>query len=225
MTPLHLLLGEGGPTLLLWLIALAAVLTLAAAGLEIALERAGGADPAALPDWFATHGPRLYVFGGVPATLIAITITLGLVLALGSDPERTSVSLLWPLLLCLVTVVAVLGCGVGSPLTQHWGLGVASLAMGVSLIFPLLFVVNTLNSGETGRIAYPGRLIFALAAALMLLAAIIAGSALVALIVTSVRTARALHDRRARVTTLSLVPGVRGSGSADTTNRRAKLRR
>lgn len=203
MTPLHLFLGDGGPTLLLWVLGFAAVLTVIAAGLEIALERAGGPDPAALPDWFAERGPLLFLFGGLPATLVAVAITVGLVLALGGNPERSGMPLVWIVLLDSAALVAVLGLGIGSPLTRHWGLGVTTVAAGVSLIFPLLYISTTLAFTDSGALAYPERLVFAVTVGLMLLTAVIAVAALVSLAVTGVRSLHALrhrHDARPSLT-------------------------
>ena len=196
MTPFDLVLGEHGPTWLLGAIAVAAVLTLLAAALEIALVRAGGPDPGAPPDWFAARGPALFVLAGLPALVLAVGAGVALTLALGGNPEYAGIPLIVPLLLVLGVIVAVLAVGAGSPLTQHWGLAVAAFGAGLSAMFPLLFIANALPFAEDGSLAYPERLIFALTVGLILLSQIIAAAALVALAVTSLRTYQALRQRR-----------------------------
>jgi hypothetical protein len=188
MTPFHVVFGEHGPTALLGAIAVAAVLTLIAAGLEIALERAGGPDPAAPPDWFARHGPALFVLAGVPALGIATLGTIALSLALGGNPDRSNLPILWPLLLDLVVLVGVDTTAAGSPLGQHWGLGVAVFGVSAAAVFPLLFVINTLTFNENGGIPYPDRIVFSITVGLILLTVMIAMSALLALGITSLRT-------------------------------------
>ena len=196
MTALHLVLGEGGPPLLLGAIVVAAGLTLVAAALEIALERVGGPDPAALPDWFAEHGPALFVFGGMPALTIVLLSTAGLALALGANPEETDYSAAVPLLLDLVLLIAVIGLGAGSPLIQHWGLGIIAFAAGVGAIFVLLFLAETLPFADNGSLGYPERLVFAIIVALIAAAVIAAAAALLAICVAGFRTYRALRIRR-----------------------------
>lgn len=196
MTLFDVVLGGHGPALMLGALVLAALLTLVAATLEIALERAGGPDPAALPDWFARRGPAFFVLGGLPAIAVAVVAAIALTLALGSNPERSGMPPAVPLLLNLSVIVAIVCCGIGSPLTQHWGLGIAVFGIGLSAIFPLLFVANALPFADDSSIGYPDRLIFALAVGLILLTQILAASALLALGVTGLRTFRALRTRR-----------------------------
>jgi hypothetical protein len=206
MTLFDLVLGENGPAWLLGAVAIAALLTLAAAGLEIALERAGGPDPAAAPDWFAEHGPALFMLAGLPALLIALGASLILTVALGNNPERSGLPLIVPALLDLAVIVAIIAGGLGSPMTQHWGLGIAVFGFGVSAIFPLLYLTNTLPFAADGSLPYPDRFIFALAVGLILLTQIAAAAALISLVATSVRTWRSLRSRKApRTSYLTLV--------------------
>lgn len=198
MTLFDLILGENGPAWLLGAVAIAAVLTLVAAGLEIALERAGGPDPTTPPDWIAEHGPALFILAGLPALLIAIGASFGLTIALGNNPERSGLPLLVPAFLDLAVIVAIIAGGLGSPMTQHWGLGVAVFGAGVSAIFPLLYLANTLPFAGDGSLPYPDRFVFALAVSLILLTQIAAAAALVSLTVTSIRTWRLLRAQRAR---------------------------
>ena len=193
MTAFDLILGDQGPVVLLGAIGLAAVLTLVAAALEITLERAGGPDPAALPDWFAERGPALFVLAGVPALLLAFLSLIGLTLALGGNPERSGVPAALGLLVDLLVLVAVLGLGAGSPLTQHWGLAIAAFGGGVGAVFPLLYIANQLPFAGDGALRYPERFVFALTVGLILIALVAAAAALVALAVTGVRTARQLR--------------------------------
>jgi len=197
MTPFDFVLGEHGPRWLLGAVLLAALLTTVAAALEIALERAGGPDPAALPDWIAEHGPPLFVFAGAPALLLATLAALLLTLLLGGNPERAGLPLTTTLLVDVAVIVAMLGCGLGSPLTQHWGLAITAFGIGVGAIFPLLFVANALPFAADGGLEYPDRFIFALTVGLILFSLTLAGAALVALGAICVRIARALRDRRA----------------------------
>ena len=196
MTPFDLVLGGHGQAWLLGAIALAALLTLVAAALEIALERAGGRDPASPPDWFAERAPALFVLAGVPAIVLAVGATVALTLALGGNPERSGMPMIVPLLLNGGVLVAVFCCGVGSPLTQHWGLGVAVFGIGVSAIFPLLFLANALPFAEDGSLGYPERLVFALTVGLILLTQMLTAAALLSLLVTSLRTYRSLRSRQ-----------------------------
>ncbi|MGD9893443.1 MAG: hypothetical protein AB7R89_00400 [Dehalococcoidia bacterium] len=196
MTLFDIVLGENGPAWLLGAVAIAAALTLIAAGLEIALERAGGPDPAATPDWFAEHGPALFILAGMPALLIALAASLILTVALGNNPERSGLPLVVPIFLDLAVIVAIIAIGLGSPMTQHWGLGIAAFGVGVSAIFPLLYLTNTLPFAPDGSLPYPDRFIFALAVGLILLTQVAAAAALISLIATSVRTWRALRARR-----------------------------
>ena len=196
MTPFRVILGDGGPTLLLAAIGVAAVLTLVAAALEIALERAGGPDPAAPPDWFAERGPALFVLGGVPALALACLGAAALTLALGGDPEESALPVAVSLLLDVCVVVAIVCCGLGSPLTRHWGLAITAFGAGVGAVFVLLFVVNALPFADSGSLAYPERFVFALAVGLILAALVVAAAALIALAVTSVRTYRAVRGVR-----------------------------
>lgn len=196
MTLFDLVLGENGPMWLLGAVAFAAVLTMTAAGLEIALERAGGPDPGAPRDWFAEHGPALFILAGMPALLIAIGAAFVLTVALGSNPERSGLPLLVPALLDLAVIVAIVAGGLGSPMTQHWGLGIAVFGVGVSAIFPLLYLANTLPFAGDGSLPYPDRFVFALAVGLILLTQIAAAAALIALAVAAVRTWRLLRAGR-----------------------------
>jgi len=198
MTPFDLLLGGDGPLVLLGAIVLTALLTLLAAGLEIVLERAGGADPAALPDWFARHGPTVFVYAGVPAIVASFAGGLILTLMLGGNPARSGLWTGWPVLLDLGVLVAILACGIGSPLTQHWGLGIAVFSAGAGAIFPLLFIANALPFGESGALAYPDRVVLALTVGLILTAFISAAAGLIALGVTSARTWCSLRRLRRR---------------------------
>jgi len=198
MTLFDLILGENGPAWLLGAVAIAAVLTVIAAGLEIALERAGGPDPTAPPDWVAEHGPALFVLAGLPALLIAIGASFVLTIALGNNPERSGLPLLVPAFLDLAVIIAIIAGGLGSPMTQHWGLGVAVFGVGVSAIFPLLYLANTLPFAGDGSLPYPDRFVFALAVGLILLTQIAAAAALISLAVTSIRTWRFLRSQRAR---------------------------
>jgi len=204
MTLFDLVLGENGPAWLLGGVALAAVLSMVAAGLEIALERSGGPDPAATPDWFAERGPALFVLAGLPTLLFAMIGSIVLTLALGNNPERSGLPLIVPILLDLSVIVAVICCGLGSPMTQHWGLGIAVFGVGVSAIFPLLFLTNQLPFDVDGSLSYPDRFVFALAVGLILLTQIAALAALVSLAVTSFRTYRALRARRSERHTAQL---------------------
>jgi hypothetical protein len=197
MTLFDIVLGENGPAWLLGAVVLAAVLTLIAAGLEIALVRAGGPDPAAAPDWFAEHGPALFILAGMPALLIALAASLILTIALGSNPERSGLPLIVPVFLDLAVIIAIIAIGVGSPMTQHWGLGIAVFGFGVSAIFPLLYLANTLPFAADGSLLYPDRFIFAFAVGLILLTQIAAAAALISLVATSVRAWRTLRARRA----------------------------
>jgi hypothetical protein len=190
MTPFDLAFGEGGPRLMLAGIALAGVLTLVAAALDILLERAGGPDPATRPDWFAERGPAIFVFIGMPALALAALGAFSLTLVLGGNPEQSGLPSRLQLLLDLCVVVAIVACGVGSPLTQHWGLAIAAFAVGIGIMFALLFVTNLLPFTEDGALAYPERFVFALTVALLLITFIGAAAALVALAVTSIRTYR-----------------------------------
>jgi hypothetical protein len=196
MTLFDIVLGENGPAWLLGAVVIAAVLTLVAAGLEIAFVRAGGPDPTAAPDWFAEHGPALFILAGMPALLIAIAASFILTVALGNNPERSGLPFIVPLLLDLAVIVAIIAIGLGSPMTQHWGLGIAVFGVGVSAIFPLLFLTDTLPFAPDGSLPYPDRFIFALAVGLILLTQIAAAAALIALVATSVRTWRALRAPR-----------------------------
>ena len=206
MTLFDLVLGENGPAWLLGGVAIAALLTLIAAGFEIALERAGGPDPAAVPDWFSDHGPALFILAGMPALLIALGASFVLTIALGNNPERSGLPLIVPVLFDLAVIVAIIAGGLGSPMTQHWGLGIAVFAVGVSAIFPLLYLANTLPFAGDGSLPYPDRFIFALAVGLILLTQIAAAAALIALAVTCVRTWRAFRSRPApRTSRLTLV--------------------
>lgn len=206
MSLLHAALDESGPLLLLASIALAAVLTLVAAALEITLERAGGPDPARTPDWFARNGPALFLFGGAPSLLLAMALTFGLTVALGGNPDHSSLSGVWPALLDLAVLASIICWGIGSPLTQHWGLGVAAFGAGVSATFPLLFVALQLPFAEDGSLPYPDRLIFALTVALIVATLTLAAAALIALAVTSVRTYQALRSARQATPVLWSVP-------------------
>jgi len=195
MTLFDLVLGERGPAWLLGAVVLAAALTLLAAALEIALERAGGPDPARLPDWFAERGPALFVLAGVPALLLAAAAAMALTLALGGNPERSGIPLAIPLLLDLAVLIAVLAIGIGAPTTQHWGLAIAVFGACLSAMFPLLFVADGLPFAADGSLGYPQRLIFALANGLILTTQILAASALVSVAVSALRTYGALRER------------------------------
>jgi hypothetical protein len=196
MTPIHLILGDSGPAVLFGGIVLAAVLMLVAATIEIALERAGGPDPAQPPDWVAERGPALFLFVAMPALALAFTLATGLTLTLGSNPDETGLSRLWPVVLTVAAIVAAIAGGVGAPLAQHWGLGIAVFGLGVSAIFPLLYVANALPFGSDGSLPYPPRLVFGLVVGLIVVAIVVAGAALVSLAVTVVRCARDLRVAR-----------------------------
>ncbi len=211
MSPFDLALGEHGPAWLLGAVALAALLTVLAAGLEIALERADGPDPGAPPDWFAERGPTVFLLVGLPALLLATSATIILTLALGGNPERSGIPMAVPLLLVLGIVAAVACLGIGAPTTQHWGLSIAVFGVGLSAIFPLLFVADALPFDSDGGLAYPERLIFALINGLMMIAQIAAAAALVSLAVTALRTGRQMRWRSAARTGRLRIVG-RGKG-------------
>jgi hypothetical protein len=196
MTPFDLVLGESGPIWLLGAVAIAAVLTAIAAGLEIALELAGGPDPGAAPDSFAEHGPALFWLGGVPAILLATSFAVGLTLALGGNPEESGLPMATGLLVDLAVIVAVICIGLGSPLAKHWGLGIAVFGAGISAMFPLLVIANSLPFDVAGGIAYPDRIVFALVVGLILFSLTLAAAALVSLGVNAFRTARMLRAVR-----------------------------
>jgi hypothetical protein len=196
MTLFDLILGERGPAWLLGAVLLAAVLTLVAAALEIALERAGGPEPSRLPDWFAEHGPVLFVFVGLPALLVAVLATAALTLALGGNPERAGIPFVVPVLLDLAVIVAVLALGAGGPTTQHWGLAIAVFGACLSAMFPLLFMADRLPFRPDGGLDYPERFVFALVNGLILLTQVLASAALISLAVSAARTYNALRGRR-----------------------------
>src|SRR5262249_37115741 len=154
----------------------------------IALTRAGGPDPGATPDWLAREGPRVFLFAGLPALAIGFLTAVGLTLALGGGEDITGVSSLWVVLLDLMVLAAVVGLGVGAPATQHWGLGIALFSVATGAIFPLLFVTNALPFEDGGGLAQPQLSIFALTVGLMLVSLVLAGAALLALAVASLRT-------------------------------------
>ena len=195
MTLLDLVLGERGPVVLFGAVVLAAALTVVAAGLEIALERSGGADPARLPDWFAERGPAIFVLAGVPALLGAAIAAAALTLVLGDNPESAGLPLIVPVLLDIAIIAAVLAIGVGAPTTQHWGLAIAVFGAGLSAMFPLLFVADGLPFAPDGSLGYPERFVFALVNGLILTTQILAGAALVSLAVSALRTLGALRER------------------------------
>ena len=195
MTLFDLILGEQGPVWLLGAVVLAALLTLVAAALEIALERTGGADPSRLPDWFAEHGPPLFIFAGLPALLLAAVATAALTLALGGNPERAGIPLIVPVLLDIAVLVAVLALGLGAPTTQHWGLAIAVFGACLSAMFPLLFVADRLPFAPDGGLDYPERLVFAVVNGLILFTHMLAAAALISLGVTALRTLGALRER------------------------------
>jgi hypothetical protein len=197
MIPFDLILGERGPAWLLGALIVAGALTVVAATLEILLERAGGPDPGAPPDWFARHGPAVFALGGVPTFVLAIAGAVALTLILGGNPERAGIPLALPILLDLAILVAIVCCGVGAPTTQHWGLGVALFGVAVSSIFPLLFIANALPFAADSSLRYPERVVFALVNGLIAAALVAAAAALISLAVSAIRTARALRHREA----------------------------
>jgi lysylphosphatidylglycerol synthetase-like protein (DUF2156 family) len=214
MTPFDLVLGERGPVWLLGAVIVAALLTAIAAGLEIALERAGGPDPGAAPDWFAERGPALFVLGGVPAILLATGVAIVLTLALGGNPEDSGLPVAIGLLVNLAVFVAIVCIGLGSPLAQHWGLGIAVFGAGISAMFPLLVIANALPFDDDGSLPYPDRIVFALVVGLILFSLTLAAAALLSLAVNAFRTARMLHTARrgARPSRLRVIGGPRGRG-------------
>jgi hypothetical protein len=195
MTLFDLVLGEHGPAWLLGAVLLSAVLTLVAAALEIALVRVGGADPSRLPDWFAEHGPAIFVFAGMPALVLCALATAVLTLMLGGNPETSGIPIVVPLLLDLGVIVAVLALGAGGPTTQHWGLAIAVFGACLSAMFPLLFIADGLPFTPSGSLDYPERFVFALTNALILITQVLATAALVSLVVGALRTFAALRER------------------------------
>lgn len=213
MTPYQLLLGDHGTLVLLGAIVLVALLVMLAAGIELTPTRAGGTDPAALPDWLDEHGPGLVVMAGLPALLLACGAAAGLALSLGGNPERADLRLGWLLALLVDagTIVAVIAIGFGSSLKQHWGLSVTAFGAAVGLLFPLLWVINALPFGLDGSLAYPERFVFALMVGLLLGLVIVGGAAVVGLGVTVLRAA--LIWRRERLAAPPLSPRRRFSRS------------
>lgn len=201
MTPFDLVLGDHGPALLLGAIALAAALTLLTALLQVALTRAGGPDPAALPDPLAEHGPKLVVLGGMPALILAALAATGMTLILGGRPNADDLQAARPLglALSLGTLVAAVCLGLGPPLGEHWGAAVTGFGAGVGLLFPNLLVINQLPFAEDGSIAYPDRAVFALMVALLLVAIVLIAASLLGLAVSAwrvfseLRAARGVH--------------------------------
>ena len=219
MTLFDLILGEQGPVWLVGAVVLAALLTLVAATLEIVLERTGGADPSRLPDWFAAHGPPLFIFAGVPALLLAALATAALTLALGGNPERAGIPFIVPVLLDVAVLVAVLALGVGAPTTQHWGLAIAVFGACLSAMFPLLFVADRLPFAPDGGLDYPERFVFAVVNGLIILTQVLAMAALVSLAVSALRTYAALGERpAARPSLPTPLPRGRGGGYGGSVN-------
>jgi hypothetical protein len=121
---------------------------------------------------------------------------VALTLALGGNPEESGLPMAVGLLVDLAVIVAIVCIGLGSPLAQHWGLGIAVFGAGISAMFPLLVVANALPFADTGSITYPERSIFALVVGLILFSLTLAAAALVALAVNALRSARMLRAVR-----------------------------
>jgi hypothetical protein len=179
VTPLDALLGSHASAILV--LSVVAVLLLAAAA--AVLDFMSGAFRVLSP--VAFEGPRTgaLVTVGLPAAfaLLAGAGTLGAVVSGTAEPGKGTEALLW--LTNVAFVLSVLVCGLCSPMARHWGLGLAGFAAGLGVIFALLRLISSLGFDSSGLLtSAPDRLVFGVTTGGIMLAAALAGAALVAMI-------------------------------------------
>ncbi|MGI8551716.1 MAG: hypothetical protein ACR2PL_13160 [Dehalococcoidia bacterium] len=107
--------------------------------------------------------PQAFLLGGLPAA--ALTFTAAAVAAYSSSMQQHGSELNWLMFLALNGgfAFAILLWVLASPLTRHWGLGLASFGLGLGLLFPLLGSVLRLHFEAGGILPnQPDRVIFAL---------------------------------------------------------------
>lgn len=105
---------------------------------------------------------RLFPLVGLPASLI-VFLSAATQAYVASAPAQTDTNgLLLFIVGNIAFLLALLTWGLASPLTRHWGLGLACFGVGLAVLFPLLAVVFRLHFRSSGILdQFSERLIFA----------------------------------------------------------------
>lgn len=193
MTPLNAILGNGASEILVLAAVAVALLTATSAVLDFMSGTSRNLSPLS---WQRQRFALLLVIG-LPAVFVVLLAggTLG---ALQSGvAEATSGTRFWLWLANAAFIVAVVVCGICSPLARHWGLGLTGFAAGLGAIFPLLAVISALNFNEGGLLTGSAdRIVFGVAVGLIMLAAGLCAASTLAMIAYIVERTALLLDSR-----------------------------
>jgi len=179
VTPLNLILGNQASAILV----LSVVGVVLLAGTAAVLDFLGGTSRGLPPFTFARLRGASFVWLGLPAALM-LAIAGGALGAISSGSSETGHGLdliLW----CAnaAFIVAVLVCGLCSPLARHWGLGLAGFAIGMGGLMLFLAMISALGLGDAaGLISHASdRIVFGVAVGGVFLGLALGASALLAL--------------------------------------------
>jgi len=179
VTPLDALLGNNASAILVLSVVGVTLLAAAAATLDFMSTGPRVLSP------FAFERPRLLAFAcaGLPAVfaLLAGGGALGAAVSGTREPGSGTQALLW--LTNVAFVVSIVVCGLCSPLARHWGLGLAAFALGLGVVFPLLWLVSSLGFDSAGLLVSLGdRVVFGICVGGILIATALAGAGALAMI-------------------------------------------
>jgi len=179
VTPLNVILGNQASAILV--LSVVGVLLLACTA--AVLDYLGGTSRALAP--FTLVRPRMaaFVWVGLPAALLLV-FAGGLLGAISSGSAETGRGLdllLW--IANLSFTVAVLVCGLCSPLARHWGLALAGFALGMGGLMVFLALISALGLGDAAGLitATPDRAAFGVAVGGVFLCVALGAAALLAL--------------------------------------------
>ncbi len=193
MTPLNAILGNDASAILVLAAVGVALLTAASALLDFMSGTSRNLSPLS----FQRQRFALLVFIGLPAAFVVLLAggTLG---ALQSGvAEASSGTRFWLWLANASFIIAVVICGLCSPLARHWGLGLMGFAAGLGAILPLLAVISALNFNEGGLLTGSAdRIVFGIAVGLIMLAAGLCAASTLAMIAYVIERTVVLLDSR-----------------------------
>ncbi len=196
MTPLNAILGNHASVILILAVVGVALL----AGSAAMLDFMSGTSRILAPLLFERRRLMAFVFMGLPAAFVVLLAggTLGALQSGVAEAGSGTRSWLW--LANGAFVAGVVVCGICSPLARHWGLGLMGFAAGLGAIFPLLAIISALNFDEAGLLrATADRAVFGVAVGLILTAAGLCATSIVAMAAYIIERTVLLLDSRHHV--------------------------
>lgn len=195
MTPLNLILGNEAGAILV----LSGIGVLLLAVLAAVLDYLSGTSSVLSPFHFERLRVFLFTTVGLPAAFVLIAAggTLGAIASGNAETGRGTAALLW--LVNVAFVAGVFACGLCSPMSRHWGLGLAGYGAGIGAIIPLLAIISSLGFNDAGLLNAVGdRIAFGLSVGAIMLAVGLCGAAMLAMISYSVERMVLLWQGRHR---------------------------